>query len=63
MAPSSEDPRPDPDHATAGDAVLALVRRALHGLRYGQVVLQVHDGAVVQIERTEKLRPVPRKIF
>ena len=38
--------------------VLALerVRDALAGLRYGQVTVIVHDGAVVQVERTEKLR-------
>ena len=38
--------------------VLALerVRDALAGLRYGQVTVIVHDGTVVQVERTEKLR-------
>lgn len=36
---------------------LEFVRRALAGLRYGQVVIAVHDGEIVQIERTEKLRP------
>ena len=30
--------------------------RLLRGLRYGQVVVQVHDGRVVQIERTERFR-------
>ena len=29
---------------------------ALRGLRYGTVTVIVHDGAVVQVERTEKLR-------
>lgn len=37
--------------------VLRLVDEALRGLRYGQVVIQVHGGTVVQIERTEKTRP------
>ena len=34
--------------------VLALerVRDALAGLRYGQVTVIVHDGTVVQVERT-----------
>lgn len=36
---------------------LELVRRALAGLRYGEVVIAVHDGEIVQIARTEKLRP------
>ncbi len=36
---------------------LELVQRALAKLRYGEVVIAVHDGQIVQIERTEKLRP------
>jgi hypothetical protein len=39
--------------------VLRLVGEALHDLRYGEVVIQVHNGQVVQIDRTDKLRPVP----
>ena len=39
------------------DSDLELVRRALAGLRYGEVVIAVHDGEIVQIARTEKLRP------
>ena len=39
------------------DAVLG----ALRGLRYGEVTLTIHDGAIVQIDRTEKLRFSPRR--
>ncbi len=39
---------------------LELVRRALTGLRFGEIVIAVHDGEIVQIARTEKLRP-PRQ--
>lgn len=39
------------------DDTLELLRRALAGLRYGEVVIAVHDGQIVQIARTEKLRP------
>lgn len=39
--------------------VLRRVGEALRDLRYGQVVIQVHGGSVVQIERTEKTRPTP----
>jgi hypothetical protein len=39
--------------------VLRMVGEALRDLRYGQVVIQVHGGSVVQIERTEKTRPTP----
>jgi hypothetical protein len=32
------------------------ILRALQGIRYGSIEIIVHDGRVVQIERTEKLR-------
>ena len=38
------------------EQALARVRAALRGLRFGQVTLVVHEGAVVQVERTEKIR-------
>jgi hypothetical protein len=36
---------------------LELVRAALADLRFGEIVIAVHDGAIVQIARTEKTRP------
>jgi hypothetical protein len=33
-----------------------IIRRALRGLRYGQVVVIVQDGVVIQVDRTEKRR-------
>jgi hypothetical protein len=39
--------------------VLRMVGEALSDLRYGEVVIQVHNGQVVQIDRTDKLRPNP----
>jgi hypothetical protein len=47
--------------ADVSDTVAELVADALRGLRFGQVVIQVHDGVIVQIERTEKVRPPPSK--
>ena len=41
------------------EQTLDALRDALRTLRYGTVTVVVHDGAVVQIDRTEKLR-VPR---
>ena len=38
------------------EQAIARVRGALRGLRFGQVTLVVHDGSVVQVERTEKIR-------
>ena len=34
----------------------ALVQKAVLSIRFGVVQLVVHDGKVVQIEKTEKLR-------
>lgn len=36
---------------------LEHVRTALAGLRFGEIVIAVHDGEIVQISRTEKIRP------
>lgn len=45
--------RPD---EKASAVPLDIIRTALEGLRYGVVTLQVHDGAVVAVELTEKIR-------
>ena len=38
-------------------AALELIRTALAGLKFGELVISVHEGEVVQISRTEKFRP------
>lgn len=38
-------------------AVEAEVLRHLRSVRFGQVTVQIHDARIVQIERTEKVRP------
>ena len=38
------------------DAAVEQIRRALRDLAYGQITITVHDGAIVQVDRTEKLR-------
>jgi hypothetical protein len=43
------------------DDSLELVRRALAGLRFGECVIAVHDGQIVQVARTEKFRPGSRR--
>lgn len=35
---------------------LASIQESLQGLRYGSVHITVHDGMIVQIDRTEKQR-------
>jgi hypothetical protein len=46
-------------HATLTPAE-AEVLRHLRAVRYGHITVQVHDARIVQIERTEKIRPDPR---
>jgi hypothetical protein len=41
------------------DESIASLRQALSGLKYGSVSLTVHEGRVVQIDVTEKLRLKP----
>lgn len=38
-----------------GDPI-ELVRDALSNLRFGEIVIAVHEGEIVQIARTEKIR-------
>jgi hypothetical protein len=35
---------------------IEAIRQALRGLRYGQIVVVVQDGVVVQVDRTERRR-------
>ena len=49
-------PPPDPEAARLLEVSLANVREALAGLKYGNVLLTVHEGRVVQIDVTEKKR-------
>jgi len=39
-----------------------VVKENLNGLRFGQILITVHDGRPVQIERTEKTRLEPSPI-
>ncbi len=42
--------------------LLREVLRALRGLRYGSVVLTVHDGRLVEVQKTQRIRlPVSAK--
>ena len=45
-----------PQLAAGTEAWLDTVRRASESLRFGVVQIIVHDGRIVQIERTERIR-------
>jgi hypothetical protein len=37
--------------------LLKDVVRSIRGIRYGSVVLTIHDGLLVEISKTERIRP------
>ncbi|HEX4002942.1 MAG TPA: YezD family protein [Candidatus Acidoferrales bacterium] len=39
--------------------LLREVALALRGIRYGSVVLTIHDGRVVELNKTERIRKNP----
>jgi len=46
--------------AVLGESGLEIVRELIHGLRtirYGSIVLTLHDGRLVEINKTVKIRP------
>jgi hypothetical protein len=56
MVPSgSNELRPAADEAITPE-VVAEILAALRGLRYGSIVVTIHDSKVVQIEKNEKVR-------
>ena len=44
------------DEAPLDHEAIEAIRHAIRGLRYGQIVLVVQDGVVVQVDRTERRR-------
>jgi hypothetical protein len=47
--------QPAPDEVSGRWSVVQI-EEALRGLQYGQVIVTVQDGVVVQVERTERKR-------
>ena len=44
------------DSLAREEEAMEAIRRAIRGLRFGQVVVIVQDGVVVQVDRTERNR-------
>lgn len=46
------------EQSTAGahDAAIDAIVQALRGMRYGQLEIHLHDGQVVKLMRSEKIR-------
>lgn len=45
-----------PSHAAEFPQWLAVVRKTAESLNYGTIEIKIHDGKIVQIETTQKLR-------
>jgi hypothetical protein len=45
--------------STPENTWIDVVKENLNGLRFGQILITVHEGRPVQIERTEKTRLEP----
>ena len=41
--------------------ILREVLKAVREIRYGSVEILIHDSRIVQVERREKLRPIPER--
>jgi len=54
--PATETARSTPQGRDADQQVLAVVQDALNRLRFGSIHLTVHEGKLVQIDVTEKMR-------
>ena len=59
MTTTNPEPPAAPDTTRLLDQSLASVRAALSGLKFGNVLLTVHEGRLVQIDVTEKMRFSP----
>jgi hypothetical protein len=44
------------DLSTSERELLREVALALRGIRYGSVVLTIHDGRIVELNKTERIR-------
>ena len=55
-SPEDDSPLPPSQGKRRKADALEYVQSALHGLRFGEITLIIHDGVVVQIDRTEKRR-------
>lgn len=41
---------------TVSDTIIKDVAMILSGLKYGEIVIKVHDSKIIQVEKTEKTR-------
>jgi len=42
--------------SVANDSILKEIAGVLASLKYGDIVIKVHDSKIIQVEKTEKVR-------
>ena len=42
--------------SSVNDAILKEIAGTLSSLRYGDIIIKVHDSKIIQVEKTEKTR-------
>ena len=52
----SNEPKKNPKGSIINDAIIKEIAEAVTGLRFGEIVIKVHDSKIIQIEKTEKVR-------
>lgn len=52
----SAEPKKPSKGSIINDAIIKEISEAVAGLKFGEITIKVHDGKIIQIEKTEKLR-------
>ncbi len=49
-------PQQKPKAAVINDAIIKDIAGAVVGLKFGEIMIKVHDSKIIQMEKTEKVR-------
>ena len=52
----SNEPKKNLKGSIVNDAIIKEIAEAVAGLKFGEILIKVHDYKIIQIEKTEKLR-------
>jgi len=52
----STEPKKNPKGNIVNDAIFKDIAEIVRGLKFGEVIIKVHDAKIIQVEKTEKSR-------
>lgn len=52
----AEDPKENKKGNIINDAIVKDIAEILAALKYGEILIKVHDSKIIQVEKTEKAR-------